>query len=76
MAANDVQGKEGKEQCARIGRGRAACFHEMSTLCVYLRNRLRTIYSTERTIHFEHQHPRDKMDNERIVARASQAEWL
>ena len=59
-----------------MGRGRAASFHEMSAFYIYLRNRLRTIWSAQCTIHFDYQHPRDKMDNERRIARASQAEWV
>jgi hypothetical protein len=56
MAANDVQGKKSIEQSVPMGRGRAACFQEMSTFCVYLKNRLRTIWSAQRTIHFDYQH--------------------
>jgi hypothetical protein len=76
VAADDVQGEPGVEQSAHIGRGRAVYFHEKSTFCVFLRNRLRTICSAERTIHFDYQHPRDKVNNERRIARASRAEWL
>lgn len=76
MAANDVQGEPGVEQSAHIWRGRAVCFREMSTFCVYLENRLRTIWSVQRTIHFDYQHPRDKMNNERRIAGASQAEQV
>jgi hypothetical protein len=57
-------------------RGRAIYFHKMSTFCIYLRNILRTISSPQRIIHFDYQHRRDKMNNERKIARASQAGWV